>query len=332
MRTERGHRRSGFLVAAGLVVAGCSGDGGGVTEADTSTAVATSIAPEGFPVVPADAVQEERWRLPGGPDWLAADDSGVWVKHDDGAVAHVPADGGEVDLTVELGGDKCQGLGVGLDAVWACAGADVARIDPATGEVDAVLSVGKAFSQGHLVTASGRLWVLTGDGSTLVGVDPGTGAPVTTVPLGVRGTDVAVGDAGLWVVSMLDGQVLRVDPAGTVALRVTGVDEPVAVAVTDAVWVGAVGETRRIDPVTGQTLASSEIGTGRDGAVAVAPDGVWVRSAERFLVRLDPDSGAAVGGISADVESSGDVVVAFGSVWTTAYDDATLFRIPAEAP
>jgi hypothetical protein len=103
----------------------------------------------------------------------------------------------------------------------------------------------------------------------------------------------------------------------------------VAVAVTDAVWVGAVGETRRIDPDTGRTLASAQIGTGRDGAVAVTADGVWVRSADRFLARLDPVSGEPVAGISADVESIGDVVVAFGSVWTTAYDDAALFRLPA---
>jgi hypothetical protein len=36
-----------------------------------------------------------------------------------------------------------------------------------------------------------------------------------------------------------------------------------------------------------------------------------------------------VSGVSADVESAGDAVVAFGSVWTTASDDAALFRLPA---
>jgi hypothetical protein len=35
-----------------------------------------------------------------------------------------------------------------------------------------------------------------------------------------------------------------------------------------------------------------------------------------------------VGGISADVERSGDVVVVFGSVGTTAHDDAAIFRLP----
>lgn len=283
-------------------------------------------------MVAADAVQEQRWRLPGGPDWLAVDDAGVWIKRDDGTVDRITPDTGEIDLTIQLGGELCQGLGIGLGAVWACAGSDVVRLDPQTGQVVATLAVGKAASQGHLVTAFDRLWILTGDGSTLVGVDPGSGAPVTTIPLGARGTDLAVGEAGLWVVSQLDGQVLRIDPAGTVALRVTGVERPIAVAVSDQVWVGAAGGTSRIDPDTGEIQASSAVGTGLDGGVAVAPDGVWVRSAERFLVRLDPDTAAPVGGVTADVESSGDVVVAFDSVWTSAFDDAALFRVPVRAP
>ena len=57
-----------------------------------------------------------------------------------------------------------------------------------------------------------------------------------------------------------------------------------------------------------------------------------MRSADRFLIRLDPDTAEPVAGVAADVESSGDIVVAFGSVWTTAFDDAALFRLPIDAP
>lgn len=323
------------VTALALALAGCS-----ATDADdaadgesTDSAPSTSTAPEGFPVVAADDVQEQRWRLPGGPDWLAVDDAGVWVKRDDGTVDLIAPDTGEIAVTAQVPPDRCQGLGVGLGAVWACTGSsDMARIDPETGEVVATLAVGKAFSQGHLVTAFDQLWILTGDGSTLVGVDPGTGDPVTTIPLGARETDVAVGEAGLWVVSQVDGQVLRIDPAGSVAVRATGFDRPAAVAVTDQVWVGAAGGTSRIDPATGEIQVSTDIGTGLDGGLAIAPDGVWVRSEARFLVRLDPDTAEPVAGVAADVESSGDIVVAFGSVWTTAFDDAALFRVPIDAP
>jgi outer membrane protein assembly factor BamB len=247
-------------------------------------------------------------------------------------VDRIAADTGDIGVTVKVSGEPCQGLGAGLDAVWACAGTDVVRIDPQTGEVTATLRVGKTFTQGHLVTAFDRLWILTGDGSSLVGVDPGTGEPVTTIPLGARGTDLAVGDAGLWVVSQVDGQVLRIDPAGTVAVRATGLDRPVVVAVTDQVWVGTVRGISRIDPATAEVQVSTDMGVGLEGGLAIAPDGVWVRSADRFLIRLDPDTAEPVAGIAADVESSGDIVVAFGSVWTTAYDDAALFRVPIDAP
>lgn len=60
--------------------------------------------------------------------------------------------------------------------------------------------------------------------------------------------------------------------------------------------------------------------------------GRGVRTGERFLVRLDPDTAEPVAGVTADVESNGDVVVAFDSVWTTAFDDAALFRLPGDAP
>jgi outer membrane protein assembly factor BamB len=322
------------VTALALAVAACAAadDDEGTDGKPADPAPSTSSAPEGFPVGTAADVQEQRWRLPGGPDWLSVDDDGVWVKRDDGTVDRIDPDTGDIAVSVEVPGEPCQGLGAGLGAVWACAGTDVVRLDPATGAAVATLRVGKAFSQGHLVTAFDQLWILTGDGSTLVGVDPRSGDPVTTIPLGARGTDVAVGDAGLWVVSQLDGQVLRIDPAGRVAVRATGLDRPVAVAVTDQLWVGATGGVSRIDPATGEIQVSTDIGTGLDGGLAIAPDGIWVRSGERFLIRLDPDTAAPVAGVAADVESSGDIVVAFDSVWTTAFDDATLFRLPIDAP
>ena len=56
-----------------------------------------------------------------------------------------------------------------------------------------------------------------------------------------------------------------------------------------------------------------------------------MRSAERFLVRLDQETAEPVAGVSADVASSEDVLVAVDSVWTTAFDDAALFRLPLDS-
>ncbi len=312
---------------------GASGEPAGTTGAGTTSAQ-PSAAPEGFPVLPVEARQQARLRIIGGPDWIAADAHGVWVKRDSGQVDLIDPDTDEVTASVEVdvGGQLCQGIGAGLGAVWTCAGSDIVRIDPESRMVTARHSVGKAFSQGHLATGGGRLWVLTGDGSTLVGIEPTTGAVATTVPLGVRGADLAFGDAGLWVVSTLDDQVVRVDPdRAEVTLRVPDLQSPVSLAVTDQLWVGTMSGTLRLDPATGDVLATAPIGTGRDGGVAVADDAVWVRSAERFLVRLDPTDARPVEGFSSDTPSGGDLTVAFGSLWTSAFDDATVFRLPAGA-
>ena len=321
-----------LVLAAALVLAGCTADGGGEDRpaAASPSAAPRSTAAEGFPVFAAADVQQTRLRLPGGPDWLAVADDGVWVKRDDSRLDRIDPDTGRSALGVGLGGGLCQGVGVGLGAVWACRGTDVVRVDPSSGEVTAVFPLNKAASQGHLVTASGRLWVLTGDGSTLLGVDPETGVAATTVALGARGTDLGAGPAGLWVASQPDGQVLRIDPdAGTVAVRATGLDRPLAVAVTDQVWAGGSAATVRLDPGTGAVQVTTAIGIGLDGGIAADGDAVFLRDGDRFLVRLDASTGAPVSGVSADVESAGDVVVAFDSVWTTASDDATMFRLPA---
>jgi outer membrane protein assembly factor BamB len=84
----------------------------------------------------------------------------------------------------------------------------------------------------------------------------------------------------------------------------------------------------RLAPQAATVQVTAPMGVGPDGSIAVDGDAVFLRSGERFLVRLDAATGTPVSGVSADVESSGDVVVAFGSVWTSASDDAALFRLP----
>lgn len=316
------------VVSILLLSLACGDDRDSATATTGAPPPTTVVAPEGYPVTDvADRLEAQLELI--SPDWLVADDDSLWVKRDDGSVERVDPETSEVVQTIANEGAHCAGLGVGYDSVWTCSGSDVVRFDAGTGEVVATLPIVQSATQGHLATGFGRVWVLTGDGSTLVGIDPETEEPAVTVDLGVRAVDVKTGDAGLWVVSTLDDQVLRVDPgSGEVLLRATEVRKPVALSVTDDVWVGAQQSTSRLDPETGEVQVTSEIGTGANGSLAVTDDAVWVRSADRFLVRLDPEDGSPVEGISSpDTPSGGDTIVAFGSLWTTAYDEATLFRI-----
>jgi hypothetical protein len=132
-------------------------------------------------------------------------------------------------------------------------------------------------------------------------------------------------------VSNVDDAVVHVDLETGRASEPIAVTGPVDVAVDSEVWVGAAAETIRIEPATGTVGLRVPVGTGDVGALALTPAEVWVRGADPMLTRLDRATGETVDSYNAAVTSGGDVVYAFGSIWTSAYDDAKLFRFAAPA-
>lgn len=334
VRGHRSARRSAParapLVALALLVA-CSGDddAGPPEEAPTSAtpSSSTSAAPAGEPVR-LGGFDATRIELLGGPDWLAADGSFLYVKLDGGRVDRVDPATGAVVASAEIAGagGPCQGIGVGFDSVWSCDGTDVVRLALEPFEQVATIDAGKAASQGHLATGFDRVWVLQGDGSTLAGIDPEAGVVGDPIPLPVRGHDLAVGVTGIWIVSALDDAVVVIDPSsGAVLHRIDGVAGPTALGITDdAVWVGASDAVHRIDEATAMIEETVEGGIGRDGAVAPDTVGTWVRrGSDVQRIGFEPLSFS----LGLDGPSPGDMLVAFGALWTTASEDATLFRI-----
>lgn len=335
------------LVLSVGVIAGCSSDEDASTAssiADTTsvsdTAQATTSAPTTIPPAsslplaeaspPVGGVDAVRVRIPRSPDWLASDDNFVYVKLDGGAVVRVDPVTAEPLGQVELSGDLCQGLGAGYGSVWSCQGTDVVRIDPLTDTVTATISVNKASAQGHLATGFDGVWVLVGDGSELVVIDPAANEAGVPIPLGVRGTDVAVSSDYVWVMSAYDGAVVRVDPVAMKADGTMSIAEPNCILASDALWVGTASSVVRIDEES--LAAAQEIGTaaGRNCGLAASGTNLFLRRPTPLLVHVDTDEGTEVQRLTEDVRSSGDVLIAFDALWTTAYDDAALFRIPLE--
>ena len=271
--------------------------------------------------------------LPGDPDWLAVDEHGVWVQRNSGELAVVDPATNEVSGSVNVGDPElCAGIGASYGAVWTCVASDVVRVDPETLEVVARLPVKKQAVQGHLVGGFDRVWVLTSDGSKLVGIDPATNQVATEFELPARGNDVTLSDDALWVPCRVDDRVLKVDPTSGEVLLDLAIDNPMAVAVDDDVWVGTATTTLQLDPATGEVLLEGDAGSSPDGGLALDADSVWVRNGEDFLIRLDRDTGERVQQITAeDLTSGGDLLVLDGEVWTTSYDDQLLFRIDASA-
>jgi len=145
----------------------------------------------------------------------------------------------------------------------------------------------------------------------------------------VRGTDLAVGEAGLWVISTVDDVVVHVDmDTGRVLDRID-LQAPVDIVVDSGVWIGTQTESVRVDVASGTIDLRVPVGTGDDGSITTTPGEVWVQNVEPLMTRIDRDTGAVIGTYTGEVTNGGDSVYAFGSVWTPAYDDARLFRFAA---
>lgn len=214
--------------------------------------------------------------------------------------------------------------------MWTGRGRELLRLDLDTGALVATIAADKAPIQGTLAGGFDRLWVLAGDGSRLLGIDPVTNAADPPIELGLRGTDLAVGEGAVRVASHLAGALVRIDPASrTVTARVDGIGAVYSVAVGDgAVWASGT-TTVRVAPDTAEVTATAEAGTGCGGSLAVDGGTVLVRSQAGFLQEIDAATGEvrAVSPRPADVDSEGAVLVAFGSVWVTDNNREVLLRL-----
>ncbi len=315
-----------------------------VTETTTSPTPPVTAPPTPAPVaVPVVDMAErltDTLEITGNPDWLTADEHGVWVKRDSQKLDLIDPSDSTVVVTIDLEADSdvppvhfglCQGIGVGFDSIWTCSvegeQPQIVRIDPVTRTLVARIPVPLSATQGNFAAGAGRLWVLTRDGSKLVAIDPQINEVVSEIDLPIRATDLGMGEAGLWIVSSVDGRIVRIDPETGDVLADISIGGPVDVAVHADVWIGCFERTVRVDPVTGEVTANVPFGTGRSGSITVSPTDVWVRSASAFLTRIDRDTGVPLEALVSETTSGGDVLVAFDSVWTTAYDENLLFRL-----
>ena len=296
----------------------------------------SSASPTSSKAQPSSVPMAQRQRaaisVTGNPDWLAADDTSLYVKTDSGTVAVVDPASNRVVRSLPTGASGlCQGLGVAFGSVWTCspdasgANDEVVRLHPRSGKVLARLSVAKRPDQGHLEAAAGRLWVITDAG--LVGIDPATNKSDPPLELGVSGTALVAEDDTVWVSSLADGTVVQVDvTARSVVARATGLDGPRELAIGDQIWV-----LTRAGLVALDRDGLHQTGVVPTGAttcgVAATPDAVWVSDTVPFLRQIDPASRTVSEAVTTDTSSCGDVRAAHGSIWATASNDDVLYRL-----
>jgi hypothetical protein len=271
----------------------------------------------------------------GGPDWLVATAGSLWVKRDDGHVNRIDPETGDIEaeiVTRVTSTDGCNGLGVSADAVWTCSGPDIVRIDPETNEVTDTIPTGKVFSQGRLVEAADRIWVLSGTGDQLVGVTTADNTPGDPVALPVACTDLAVADGVIFAACPDADTVLRFDPAtGSVTAKVTVPGASQISGTSGAIWVAGADGLMRLDPSSLATqLTVPGMATGWLGSVLAGPADVWVRGDDPFLTRIDASTGARTRIVSAPY-GAGDVLVDGDRVWTSDNEGSLLVRLTIPA-
>jgi len=157
----------------------------------------------------------------GGPGWLAAGASGVWVTFGVTAeVAQLSAASGALLRTVSVEPyGSCGQVAVDAEAVWVassfCPGRrGVTRVDPTSGQVVAHIPMGFAPPFG-VVSAYGSLWLTTGrlvreEPRALVRVDPATNRIVGYLQLPPSSAFIKAAGGSLWVHAA--GSVLRIQP------------------------------------------------------------------------------------------------------------------------
>jgi streptogramin lyase len=171
----------------------------------------------------------------------------------------------------------------GADAIWVLHTLNaVAKLDPETGRVlHDTIGLGGVAAQAVTVTRD-AVWLTSGSGGVLVGLDPETGAVEgATPPAGAPvafWADLTSGEGGVWV-SDFDDLVWRIDPLSRRPSGTVAVDHgPRGIAVHDgSIWVDSSlgGAVDRIDPKTMRVIHRIHVGANPSG-VAAGLGGVWV--------------------------------------------------------
>lgn len=152
---------------------------------------------------------------------VRATDDAVWVVvREPGRVARVDPATNEITASLTVGA-PARGMAVGAGSIWVAAeGTDeVARIDASNGELLATIGVGDGPV--WLVASDEAVWVSTINDNQVHQIDPATNSVVRSVPVGSLPLDLEIADGFVWVPNSGDGTVTKIDAAsGTVVATI----------------------------------------------------------------------------------------------------------------
>ena len=219
--------------------------------------------------------------------------------------------------------------------IWACSASgdedhrtiDVVRIDPNSQSVVETVRVGKIFDQFNIPFLLNQIWVLSGNGDKLVGIDITTNQPSPAIDLGARCFQVAAVNSSLLVTCRMDNLVLRIDPEKMEVAEEFSVPSPRKITATEnGIWLSQDNAVVRLDSESLTPVATFTKLFNAD--IFGTKEAVWVRLEAGFLYRIDPLSNQLIEQIKTDQGLSiGSMLVTPDSIWTTAGDDDLLIRL-----
>jgi hypothetical protein len=227
----------------------------------------------------------------------------VWVTcRTDGEVLRVDAESGDVQARIPAQG----AVAVTADdaSVWAVSRdhGTVYRIDPEANEVAGEVAL--SGDTPYIWARGGFVWA-GGGGTEIVRIDPETMEVAGRVQVGDGASDIVEDGHTFLVICHRDHTLWRVDPATDTAAKLSELpgDTPERLVLAEGVlWATGRGtDLLRVDPATGKTQETIEIGTGGIDLVTT-DDAIWVAVAEpeadaqglpvlERLVSIDPASG-----------------------------------------
>jgi hypothetical protein len=231
----------------------------------------------------------------------------------------------------------CQGLGTDGKDIWICSASgdedhktiDVVRVDPSTQSVVATFEIGKIFDQLYMPFVQNQIWVLTGDGTKLVGIDVSNNQPSPAIDLGTRCFQLAILDNTLLATCGLDNLVIKIDPEKKEVIAQQTLQGPGFIAAAkNGIWVSQGNSVTRLDPESLNPIVTITGITPSD--IHATEDAVWVwEYGKGILYKIDPTKNEVVEQIKPDKPfiSGGGVLPTSDSIWLTVDENNLLLRL-----
>jgi virginiamycin B lyase len=272
------------------------------------------------------------------PDWALVAGGHVWVAGVEPGLARYDTATGQRQGGLPIQ-DVCLAMDVGFGSLWAASCTPgrpmLHRVDVNSGRLMASVELPDSgpAEESSVGAGEGGVWVLSrGVPQHLIVVDPSSNKVLRIFPAPENAAALRVGLGGVWVTTN-SGNLVRLDPGTGMVIATIPVGEGARFLAlsSKAVWVmnQQDGTVSRVDPASNGVVATIKVSSAAidGGDIAASDRAVWVRVSDVLAAKIDPQTNKVIDRLGPPA-GSGSVAIAEDSVWITAHDVTSLWRVP----